>query len=148
MPMSYAAHPYLPRARRASRRRLHKTFRVDCLSGPVLAPPQAHVFTMLSQRGFHARRGVSYPRRASVLALPRRAPGGALLDARRGETCFLGARRGALSKTATGGLSQVIMTTLEEVYPEVAWRTYVVNAPVYLTVIWTAGRRAEAQCLA
>ena len=33
------------------------------------------------------------------------------------------------------------MTTLEEVYPEVAWRTYVVNAPVYLTVIWTVAGR-------
>ena len=32
---------------------------------------------------------------------------------------------------------KVIMKTLEDVYPEVAWRTYVVNAPGYLRVIWT-----------
>jgi len=31
---------------------------------------------------------------------------------------------------------QHIMKTLELVYPEVAWRTYVVNAPSYLIVIW------------
>lgn len=32
---------------------------------------------------------------------------------------------------------RIIMTTLEAAYPEVCWRTYVVNAPVYLTIIWT-----------
>ena len=29
-----------------------------------------------------------------------------------------------------------IMQTMELSYPEVAWRTYVVNAPKYLTIIW------------
>jgi len=31
---------------------------------------------------------------------------------------------------------KAIMKTCEEGYPEVAWRTYVVNAPNYLTIIW------------
>jgi hypothetical protein len=31
---------------------------------------------------------------------------------------------------------KAIMKTCEEGYPEVAWRTYVVNAPKYLTIIW------------
>jgi len=45
---------------------LHKRFRVDCLSGPEPAPAQAHVFTMLSQRGFHAWHDGSEPLEAAL----------------------------------------------------------------------------------
>ena len=36
-----------------------------------------------------------------------------------------------------------IMQTMELAYPEVAWRTYVVNAPKYLTIIWVVIKLAR-----